>query len=401
MMWFDDEHETLEVYLDGALEFGIELIGFSNAEEGIAELKKNFFEYEAIIVDGYFFEYKLNKTDEAHDAAFVKVAAELKSFKDRGKLIPWFIFSGQPSFITEKKPWFNVLIDKNFAGGKIFEKTPKDFVLLCQTILKTVEESDSNELKSNYSEVLHAIEKHIDPYLGKGTQTRLLEILKSLKNPKDSFDDELYFIKIRMILEALFRSAIEYGLLHENCISQDGKVNLTESSLFLAGEPTKHLLVGCKKKHFPRIISDIVKSILFITGAAAHTVDPQIERNIDLKDYRHRINTPYLLYSLAFQLMDVLLWYKSYVEENPDKEYNKSHWIKTIGPIKQDNAGNYFCGEVLLKKNYIEKYFKVEDEIKITEWDDNKDLRTKAQHPLFATRIERHYKNVSFNKTNE
>ena len=274
-------------------------------------------------------------------------------------------------------------------------------MLLCQTILNTVEESYSNELKSNHSEVLHAIVKHSDPYLGKGTQARLLEILKSLKNPKDSFNDELYFIKLRMILESLFRSAKEYGLLHENCVSKEGNVNLTDSSLFLAGEPTRHLGVGCKKKHFPRIIADIVKSILFITGAAAHTVDPQVEKNIDLKDYRYRINTPYLLYSLTFQLMDVLLWYKSYVEENPDKEINKSFWIKTIGSIKQDNGGNYFCGEVLLNKNYVVNNFKVDDEVKITEWVDNTDFRTQAQYPLFANRIERHYQKVSYSKTNE
>ena len=388
VIWLDDEHETLEVFIDRAREFGIKLIGFSNAEEGLAELKRNFDIYDALVVDGLFFLNKSKEKNETNSSAFVKVAAELNSLKDRGKVIPWFILSGEPSFISDEKGLVDTLADKNFAEGGIFEKNEKDFDLLCNAILETIDDSENYHLKNNFRKVFEALEKHINPYLGTATEARLLEILKSMEKPRGEFDDELYFQKLRLIIEALFRSANNYGLLHDRCIGKDGRVNLTESALFLSGKPTKHLGVGCRKNHFPRIIADIVKSILFITGASAHTVDPEFERNIDLKDYRYRINTPYLLYSLTYQLMDVLLWYKSYIEENPDRETNKTFWVNTIGQIEQGDGELYFCEEVLLNSKYIRQNFKVGDIIKIIDWDNNNNHQTNAKYPLFAKRIE-------------
>lgn len=37
-------------------------------------------------------------------------------------------------------------------------------------------------------------------------------------------------------------------------------------------------------------------------------------------------NTNYLLYSLTFQVMDLVLWFKEYADENPGKK-NKSSWF--------------------------------------------------------------------------
>jgi len=39
------------------------------------------------------------------------------------------------------------------------------------------------------------------------------------------------------------------------------------------------------------------------------------------------LNTPYLLYSLTFKLMDVLLWFYEYIKENNNIELNKAFWV--------------------------------------------------------------------------
>ncbi|MFW6210723.1 MAG: hypothetical protein ACOC4H_01240, partial [bacterium] len=122
------------------------------------------------------------------------------------------------------------------------------------------------------------------------------------------------------------------GLLHDKCIP-GGAVNLTDSSYFLAGQDTKHCKVSCSKTHFPKIIANAVKNILFITGGASHTTEADPNENINVQEYREIIQTPYLLFSLTFQLMDVLIWFNEYRKQNPDYRLNKNLW-EDIGWLK-------------------------------------------------------------------
>ena len=140
----------------------------------------------------------------------------------------------------------------------------------------------------------------------------------------------------------MFRTANKFGLNHDKCIV-GGKVNLTESSLFMSGEATKYCEVKCNKQHFTKLISDGVKSILFITGAASHTADPDFINNLNFAEYRKSINTPYLLYSLTFQLMDILIWFKSYVDQNQDVSLNRLQWI-SLNIVSKDSI--WIKGEI-------------------------------------------------------
>lgn len=142
----------------------------------------------------------------------------------------------------------------------------------------------------------------------------------------------------------MFRAANKLGVLHDKCLDSRGNVNLSESSLFLSGLPTNHLGVSCTKSHFPKIISDAVKSILFVTGAASHTVDPEVKSNLNLAEYRTTVNTPYLLYSITFQLIDVLIWYKQYSDEHQVVEENKKLWQTDSLPHQK---GDWTKGEVV------------------------------------------------------
>ena len=192
---------------------------------------------------------------------------------------------------------------------------------------------------TKYKKVFDICEKHFNPEIKKN----LIKILLSVKNPTQTFDDELYFTQIRIILESLFRIANKAGLLHDKCIDNSGKVNLTEASLFLSGLPTNHLNVSCATAHFTKIISDTVKNILFITGAASHTTDPDIKKNVNIQEYRKIVNTPYLLYSLCFQLIDLIIWFDDYLKTNNDPLKNKSLWIEIVSA----KEGDWISGTVL------------------------------------------------------
>ena len=51
VLWFDDEHEKFSSIKDEALLENVQLIGFSNSEEGCPELRANYMYYDAIILD--------------------------------------------------------------------------------------------------------------------------------------------------------------------------------------------------------------------------------------------------------------------------------------------------------------------------------------------------------------
>jgi hypothetical protein len=181
------------------------------------------------------------------------------------------------------------------------------------------------------------------------------------------------------MLESMFRKANEIGLLHDKCIP-GGKVNLTESGLFLSGEPTMHLKVQCSIAHFSKMVTSSVQSIINVTGAASHTTTADTKNNVNLQEYRKTVNSPYLLYSLTFQLMDVLIWFKNYMDANTDVAKNKSLWLDSgnkgivskelngYGTFQPDNGGNTLSiTPRMMTDNGLSVGDKIEVETKIVE----------------------------------
>lgn len=315
VLWFDDEHQEREDIKESAHLNDIRLFPFCSAEEGLNELERNLGRYDAVLVDGIF--YRASDSSSVSDRAFDAVAKRLSELTLR-RALPWFVLSGQPSFARDS-PF--LLVHKE---GKVYDKAdPQQLNRLWIDMKAAISEQPEAQIRHEFSRVFAVCTER---YVGEQAQRPLLTILKSLKTPSAPIDDEAYFTQLRIVLEWMFRAAHRLGLLHERCINDKGIVNLTESALFLSGEPTRYLGVKCAKSHFPKFIANMVERILLITGAASHTVDPQIEHNINLKEYRAIVRSPYLLYSLTFQVADILLWFKEYADANGDVELNRSLW---------------------------------------------------------------------------
>jgi len=321
VLWIDDDYKIQKDFIGQAEQEDIDIFPFESHEEGIADLIKRTDFYHAVILDA---KVKKGKNDTVTGLAGLTASRDKLIEINKDGYLPYFIFTGQPDYVDAA--WFSE------SFGRYFIKA-KDNDVLFQAIKDEVDNKEEFILAKEYKQ---AFDVCTESYIGIDNQKHLMQILKSIRNPNEKFDDELYFTQLRIILESLFRYANKIGLLHNKCL-EGGNVNLSESSLFLSGLPTKHLGVSCKKSHFSKIISESVKSILFITGAASHTVAPEIKNNINLIEYREALNTPYLLYSLTFQLMDILIWFKKYADENPDKDKNKLLWLpveETIGVWK-------------------------------------------------------------------
>ncbi|CAL2086978.1 conserved protein of unknown function [Tenacibaculum sp. 190524A02b] len=316
ILWIDDEHnhEEMDTFIIQTEQQDILLHGYGSFVEGFEALEADLNFYDAIVLDALFFEEKDSETVSPMAlGSAIKRIYELRT----KKTFPYFILSGQSNFTEVSNP-----IIEAFKLRCYNKKNSEDVKELLINIKKEADAQVDLQIKHENQQLFDILKNYPD-----SARDTFISIFKGLKGINNQFDDQLYFTQLRIILETMFRMANAYGLLHDKCVQVNGnKVNLSESSLFLSGYDTKHLKVSCSVTHFPKIIADNVKNIIDITGAASHTTVVDVTKNIHIQAYRNAIKTPYLLYSLALQLMDTLIWFDDYIKVNSDIATNKSHW---------------------------------------------------------------------------
>lgn len=326
ILWIDDEHndEALLPFIVQAEAQGILLEGYGSFKEGFYALEANINKYDVILLDALFFEDETSETP--NPAGLGSAIQKINELRNR-KSFPYFVLSGQTHFTDVTNP-----ILEAFKIRCYNKKNPDDV----KELLVNIKTAADNQLVTQIKHENQALFNLLIEYPDEVRDT-FITIFKNQKEGNIQFDDQLYFTQLRIILEHIFRKANSIGLLHDACVQQgNNQVNLTESSLFLAGFDTKHLNVCCTKTHFPKLISENVKNIIHTTGAASHTSNVDVTQNIDIQAYRSEITSPYLLYSLAFQLMDVLLWFDSYSKTNDNVAINRSLWKS----FSRDQFGN-------------------------------------------------------------
>lgn len=377
IIWIDDEWEKNEAILDRESE-GFKITPFKVAKLGIEELEKNLEKYDAVILDAKGFK---NSEDEVAKLNGLKYSLDRIKELSKHRVIPHFIFTGQPDLANDEA--FNSFTE----DIPIFKKGLENDALF-ERIAFEIQNRENTLIKNEYPGLFKSCE-----FVSPSSFFTFSEILKNIKSPSYSFRDSYHFTPLRKELELLFRKANELGLLHDKCISETDEVNLSESSNYLSGYDCNHLKIKCKKAHFTKIISEMVKNIIFVTGAASHTQSDKQTKKYNFDKHKKDIDTPYLLYSITFQLIDIFIWFHKYALENLDIEKNKSFW-KSIevesnvieGIIEQDKHGNYFCGQHVLYKDYVEKNNKIGDFIVVLESGDNKNPQTNKKFPKFASR---------------
>ncbi|NGM89537.1 hypothetical protein G5B35_19780, partial [Parapusillimonas sp. SGNA-6] len=157
-----------------------------------------------------------------------------------------------------------------------------------------------------------------EKYIGELAGQDILNLLKV--NDETNIDN--HFNSIRKVVEDLFIAFNKYNLLPIEFVTPS--VALNESSKFLAGKGSDGSLFSEKgyqhleETHLPKLIAFYLRGILSVTQAGSHRSD------IDL--YVKTIKTPFLLKSVFFQLLDVLAWFKMYVDGNP----KAGNWVKVV-----------------------------------------------------------------------
>ena len=347
--------------------------------------KSEAFEWDAAILD------VLDPNEHSSDFSN---AIQFLTSNFKGK--PWFVFSGQDKITGKDNDIARMLegraYQRKYVSKKIYIKAEHEKELR-EDITTAVTNNRRFAVEDEYSKVLDIASCRLN---GPDCRKILLDILCAAGGV-ERVDSHLYYNPIRVVLEWMFRACRASGLLHDKCFDKNDHINLTDSSLFMAGLAATHSGVQCAKAHFPSLVAKNVKTILEITGGASHTTEVDTRENPNLVAYWQGIDTPYLLYSITYMLCDTLIWFDKYVEANSDIEANKALWqdipedeLKKnyegmMSIVEQDECHNYHCGKCLLP-------FKAEPPVgklvRLSCVAENTNFKSSEQYPFFAKKFE-------------
>lgn len=298
VLWIDDEHEELSGFKFQAKREGIDLVAFKSLNGGINEIQKNCEFYDGVLLDAKFYKDEDDKqgtedTDNVHRAK-----EELLQLKKKFEI---FIFTGQAEVYNNTS--FNKSFLKVYKKGNI-----KDNERLFKDIKEAASKQVDTQLRHTYKRVFDVCsEKYIGADAGK-------DILSLLKVESNSLND---FNTIRKIIEDIFKAFNKFKLLPTEFVKPT--VALNPSSVFLSGNDqntkTNPIYKKYKNKEETYIhpqIAYFIKNILYVVQNASH--------RSEIDEYVHEMRTPFLFKSVLFELFDVLIWFKEFVDSNPKTE---------------------------------------------------------------------------------
>ncbi|WP_298416801.1 hypothetical protein [uncultured Kordia sp.] len=298
ILWFDDDHQKYETIKEEALLADITLNGCSNAADGLIELKTN--EYDAVILDGLFFKTAAEAGNALNDEAFGEVAKYLGEQKAKGITIPWFIYSGQSSFVKDRNSLVNLFADTSFANGKVFDKAKdSDFAELCKEVKKSVDALPQTQLKNEHATIFEIFTLG---YLPNTVKENLIEVLLQ-PLPQNNNELKAILVNIRSIQESCFLALEGINVLlntHRNFI---------EKVKYLSGETwnrsQRKYLVTSTIYQTHEI--ELLQSWLYKTcGKYIHNTENQVDYMI----------SNYNVEALKNGLLEILLWFKKTYQEN-------------------------------------------------------------------------------------
>jgi len=379
ILWIDDRfHEMIDFQILAESE-GILLQGFKSFEEGFNDLEKSNKNYDAILLDGLFFEKRDQESGTEDEMALGAAIARINELKNI-KSYPWFVLSGQEQFTKTK----NSLLTAN--KKKCFDKTNPADIFALFNIIKT--ESD-NEIETSIKHKYYkAFELCTSKYIGEDIINSLLYLLIGVEKQKENQNSEEKLNAIRKIIESIFDVFYKIGILPAEIARGNGSIN--KSGDFLAG-------LNKQYKYNEQILHPVIAlqliSILDLTQDGSHSKG---DLKLGVDDFIKTQNTSYLFNSIVFQLLDIMIWCKYYFDNHLDANYNtKLTELLEIdsstfyeGIIEQDSYRNFHCAEYALSYTYItSNNFQVGDKIKITESTVNTNNKTITLYPKHAKKF--------------
>lgn len=312
VLWLDDRFESQTEFARNAADHGINLRGFRTLDDGMDSLERSISFYDAVLLDTTFFIDHVDENSSKLSSSIKALSYAVDKINQLAskKLLPYFIFTSNPSY--ENDSTFRVTYE-NFYRKYVVE----DMQRLFADIRNSVKTEIDAVIRNKYSDVFEAFS---DKYIGQTHRSTIFEVLKHYENPNALINGELYYNPLRKILEAIFMALYRYGAVPNSCFKGHGEPNIMYCSLYLSGKEVRlggGRFIKAKEKYFPSIIQNHVWNIVSYTNIGSHNEVPSKSVGSDIAELRESgINSPYLLYILTFEMMDVILWTKAFIDKN-------------------------------------------------------------------------------------
>ena len=324
VIWVDEEPDTMQ-FVEAGLRHNLEIQQFKSWDKARTALLSRFDSFSAIVLDG---RCVVNEGEEPDPDFLYQVVRELAAiFAHHEEMTPWYVLSSGslPDFeSTLRRIGMGIREQMEPEWGRMYFRKWNDMDDLCQTIRHATSLKKDNKIRTMYRDVFAVLNQYFPP----DSRQTMLDILKALHYPEDkrNFDAVLYYTQLRRILEHLFRAANRLGVLPDEVMGAPDKVNLANSSLYLAGRDVNlgNRYVRYKKPGmyvFPPVVSQIVKSILVVANKNSHTVELDNQGRTVIQDYYNSLHSNNFLFGYALHLCDVLIWFGRYAQRiNPQNK---------------------------------------------------------------------------------
>lgn len=370
VIWIDDEFHLNEPFRDLAKDvYNIDLKPFKLRKDGMGEFERRPNDYDGVILDARMLDEssdELPDTDGLYKALFK--LSELQGLS----YFPVVIFSANRNDILNEQEFKKITKDI-----PIYKKSLDEQRLL-EDLKRMIHENPVAQIKIEYKK---AFELCTNNYIGEEYFDKLLKLLKVLRGiEKSSSTEDL--ISARKILEGIFQKLVSIGILPKEL---EGKLNPQCRVLECKDQSFIHI-----KEVVHPLIAFITSNILYITQDEGHLKDG-LDLNVD--KFRQNQGTNYLLYSITYSLVDIMIWFKQFFDENTSTETNKTYIKYNTGIVETDSSGNSFCknesATYLLyqpKKNYE---YAIGDQIRIKSWGDNPDISKRRVYNRIIYKFEK------------
>ena len=386
ILWIDDEWDKMPTFQKECEEIHhLHLEPFRFRKAGMEAFERNIEHWDAVLLDAKMFDEGENEV-----AKLVGLRKALQRLDELSmkRVVPRFISTGQTDLMSDKT-------FKEIYGE--FYKKGEDDVKLINDMLEAIGKRDNLQVKKYYQEVFNALE---NLGIAKYTESILMDILKPLHFPADepNFKPVHHYNQLRQLIEYLFRTCNEVGLVPDQCVI-DGKVNLNQSSLYLSGKDAEKIGIRYGEKGeriIPDYIECIIRSVLEFGNIHSHTVELTEEDTQKIDKILKSAKSRFIIYGLTLQLCEAVVWFAEYIAKHNDKEVNllycnklqkedsESHdrgskyLNKTFVPEK-DEDGVWHCGECFIGIKFWDK-----SQLIITSVSPNTNPKTQKKYPLYA-----------------
>lgn len=331
ILWFDDRYKESSLMIENAKTmFNVNIIPFEFTNDGVNEFLNNPEKYDAIILDAKSKD-SINEVDTTDP---LYRAIKILDQNSTQHPVPFVVYTGQPDLMSNRN------FESTLPSVKVFKK-PGEYEKMMNFLISEIAKKPETKIKNRYKRVFEVCN---DKYIGTYSEKDLLSILLKIENEFIFQNPEAFYNSLRKVVEDLLKAFNKLGFLPDCFVERS--IAMNESSRFLSGEWVKERLQT--KTPFPDIVLTMIKQVIQVCQSASH--------RSDLDAFIRSNNTPYLFFSVTYQLLDILIWFKSFVDQNPDKETNEKNWrqFKGEGIVNKDSTGNFHVEGVLLSSGTVE-----------------------------------------------